>query len=231
MSKRILVVDDEYEVVKLVRAYLEEAGFRVAVASDGPSAVAQFATYQPALVILDLMLPGLDGLEVARRIRRGSEVPIIMLTARTDEADRVAGLELGADDYVIKPFSARELVSRVRAVLRRAEGGLPKQKLLEANEIRVDLDKHEVSVRGQVVELTPMEFDLLAFLMQHPGRVFTRLQLLEAVRGAAYESFDRSIDAHIKRLRQKIEHDPKAPRYVLTVFGVGYKFASPRDQL
>jgi len=225
MSKRILVVDDEATVVRLVRGYLEQAGFRVATAFDGPGALAQFDAWQPDLVILDLMLPGLDGLEVARRIRKRSDVPIIMLTARGAEADRVAGLELGADDYVVKPFSVRELVSRVRAVLRRAEGGLPRPSVLEAGEIRLELDKHEAWVRGRRVELTPMEFDLLALLMQHPGRAFTRLQILEALRGAAYGSFERSIDAHVKRLRRKIEPDPKNPRYVLTVYGVGYKFS------
>lgn len=225
MSKRILVVDDEATVVRLVRSYLEQAGFHVATASDGPSALAQFDAWRPDLVILDLMLPGMDGLEVARRIRKKSDVPIIMLTARVDEVDRVTGLELGADDYVVKPFSVRELVSRVRAVLRRAEGGLPRPAVLEASGIRLDLDKHEAWVEGRRVELTPMEFDLLALLMQHPGRAFTRLQLLEALRGPSYGSFERSIDAHIKRLRRKIEPDPKNPRYILTVYGVGYKFS------
>jgi two-component system alkaline phosphatase synthesis response regulator PhoP len=225
MSKRILVVDDEDWVVKLVRGYLEEAGFRVATASDGAGALAQFDAYRPALVILDLMLPEIDGLEVARRIRKRSDVPIIMLTARGEEPDRVAGLELGADDYVVKPFSPRELVSRVRAVLRRAEEGVPPAEILEFEGIRLDMAEHKVWVNETPVELTPMEFDLLAFLMRHPARVFTRLQLLEAIRGVAYESFERSIDAHIKRLRQKIELDPKRPRYVVTVYGVGYKFS------
>ncbi len=229
MSKRILVIDDEEWVVRLVQSYLEQAGFRVATASDGSEALVQFEVYRPALVILDLMLPAVDGLEVARRIRKKSDVPIIMLTARTEEADRVAGLELGADDYVVKPFSARELVSRVRAVLRRAEQGLPRPEILEAGGIRLDLAGRRAWMEEHPVELTPMEFDLLAFMMQHPGRVFTRLQLLEAVRGVAYESFERSIDAHIKRLRQKIESDPKQPRYIITVYGVGYKFEAQGD--
>lgn len=223
-SKRILVVDDEDWVVRLVRSYLEQAGFRVATAADGNEALAQFEAYRPALVILDLLMPGIDGLEVARRIRKKSEVPIIMLTARADEVDRVTGLELGADDYVVKPFSARELVSRVRAVLRRTEHGLPRPEIIEAGELRLDLSRRQVWVSEQPADLTTMEFDLLAFMMQHPGRVFTRLQLLEAVRGTAYESFDRAIDAHMKRLRQKIEPNPKKPRYIVTVYGVGYKF-------
>ncbi len=225
MNERILVVDDDEGVLRIVKDYLTQAGFHVAVASDGPAALAQFDAFQPALVILDLMLPQLDGLEVARRLRKKSDVPIIMLTARTDEVDRVAGLELGADDYVVKPFGVRELISRVRAVLRRTDGGLPKPVVLEAKEIQVNLDRRQVWVRGQPVELTPMEFDLLALLMQHRGKVFTRLQILEDLRGVAYESFERSVDAHIKRLRQKIEFDPKSPRYVLTVYGVGYRFS------
>lgn len=224
MNERILVVDDDEGVLRINRDYLEQAGFHVAVASDGLAALAQFDAFQPALVILDLMLPQLDGLEVARRLRKKSEVPIIMLTARTDEVDRVTGLELGADDYVVKPFSAREMISRVRAVLRRTEGGLSKPVVLETREIQVNLETRQAWIRGQRVELTPMEFDLLVLLMQHPGKVFTRLQILEALRGVAYESFERSVDAHVKRLRQKIEIDPKNPRYVLTVYGTGYRF-------
>lgn len=225
MNNHILVVDDEDWICELVGRYLEQAGFDVATASDGSKALMQFARRRPDLVILDWMLPGLDGLEVAAQIRKRSDVPIIMLTARTDEADRIKGLEFGADDYVVKPFSARELEARVRAVLRRSQGDSTKAIVLEAGEIRVEIDQHEVTVGGRQVDLSPMEFDLLAFLMKYPGRVFTRLELLEALRGTTYESFERSIDSHIKRLRQKIEPDPKNPRYVLTVFGVGYKFA------
>jgi DNA-binding response OmpR family regulator len=224
MNEHILVVDDEAWVLQTVQGYLESSGFSVATASDGPGALAEFATREPALVILDWMLPGLDGPEVAGHIRQQSNVPIIMLTARVDEEDRITGLELGADDYIVKPFSARELEARVRAVLRRSGGDRDPQIVLEAGDIRLDVEQHEVVVRGQPVELTPMEFDLLVYLMQRPGRVFTRLELLEALRGTTYETFERSIDSHIKRLRQKIEPDPKAPRYVLTVFGVGYKF-------
>ena len=230
MNKRILVVDDEEWVRELVGRYLEQAGFDVVTAADGRKALTQFDSHRPDLVILDWMLPGLDGLEVATRIRKESSVPIIMLTARTDEGDRIKGLEFGADDYVVKPFSTRELEARVRAVLRRSQGNFAKAALLESGEIRVEIDQHEVLVGGRLVDLSSMEFDLLVFLMEHPGRVFTRLELLEALRGTTYESFERSIDSHIKRLRQKIEPDPKNPRYVLTVFGVGYKFAKNGDE-
>jgi len=229
MNEHILVVDDEAWVLQTIRGYLEDSGFSVATASDGPGALAEFTAREPALVILDWMLPGMDGPEVAGRIRQQSNVPIIMLTARVDEEDRITGLELGADDYVVKPFSARELEARVRAVLRRSGGDRGPQIVLKAGDIRLDVEQHEVVVRGQPVGLTPMEFDLLAYLMQHPGRVFTRLELLEAVRGTTYESFERSIDSHIKRLRQKIESNTQTPRCVLTVFGVGYKFAKGDD--
>jgi DNA-binding response OmpR family regulator len=225
MNKRILVVDDEKWVRELVGHYLEAAGFDVVTAADGRKALTQFDSQRPDLVILDWMLPGLDGLEVATRIRKECSVPIIMLTARTEEGDRIKGLEFGADDYVVKPFSTRELEARIRAVLRRSQGNSGKATLLESGEIRVEIDQHAVRVGGRLANLSAMEFDLLVFLMENPGRVFTRLELLEALRGTTYESFERSIDSHIKRLRQKIEPDPKNPRYVLTVFGVGYKFA------
>jgi len=220
----ILVVDDESWVRQLVRGYLEQAGFAVVTASDGREAIDALEHSELDLVILDWMLPKLDGMEVATRIRRDSDVPIIMLTARTEEADRVSGLEAGADDYVTKPFSVRELEARVRVVLRRTEEGRSKPRSLRAGEIYLNLDEREIRIEKDSIQLTAMEFDLLAFLMQHPGRVFTRLELLEAVRGTTYESFERSIDSHVRRLRQKIEPDPKVPRYVLTVFGVGYKF-------
>ncbi len=230
MNNRILVVDDEEWVLRLIQGYLEQAGFNVATAADGTRALAKFNTYRPDLVVLDWMLPGLDGIEVAKRIRQQSNVPIIMLTARADEGDRIKGLELGADDYVVKPFSARELEARVRAVLRRSQGDPGRPAVLEFGDIRLDIDQHEAWLSGRRVELSPMEFDLLVFLMEHPGRVFTRLELLEALRGTTYESFERSIDSHVKRLRQKIEPDPKTPRYVLTVFGVGYKFAKSEEE-
>ena len=227
MAIKILVVDDERWVVQAVRSYLEDAHFDVISAYDGSEALTQFDRHEPDLIILDWMLPELDGISVAQQIRQRSGVPIIMLTAKVDEDDRVDGLEAGADDYVVKPFSARELEARVRAVLRRASGrGAP---ILTVGEMRMDPAQRQLWVGEESIELTAMEFDLLAFLMTYPGRVFTRLELLEAVRGEPYESFERSVDSHIKRLRQKIEPDPKSPQFILTVFGVGYKLAREND--
>jgi len=223
MTTRILVVDDEPWVVQSVRSYLEAAHFDVVAAYDGAEAITLFDTHDPHLIILDWMLPEIDGLSVARYVRERSSVPIIMLTARVDEDDRVRGLETGADDYVVKPFSARELEARVRAVLRRSSG--KSSSTMEVGPVRLHHEQRQVHVRGEAVELTAMEFDLLAFLMAQPGRVFTRLELLEAVRGDAYSGFERSIDSHIKRLRQKVESDSQNPTLILTVFGVGYKFA------
>ena len=223
MTTRILVVDDEPWVVQSVRSYLEAAHFEVVAAYDGKEAIAQFDAHNPDLIILDWMLPEMDGITVAQQLRQRSRVPIIMLTARVDEEDRILGLETGADDYVIKPFSARELEARVRAVLRRSKGGT--SSVLEVGSIQLDHEQRQVRVSGEMIELTAMEFDLLAFLMAQPGRVFTRLELLEAVRGDAYGGFERSVDSHIKRLRQKIESDPHEASLILTVFGVGYKLA------
>ena len=224
MAKKILVVEDEKKLVTIVRGYLEQAGFNVVTAFDGQEALTVFRHEKPALVLLDLNLPKIDGLDVCRTLRKESNVPVIMLTARVEEADRLIGLELGADDYIVKPFSPREVVARVRAVLRRTEGESAKAEVLTAGDLVVDLAKHAAQVRGKPVELTPTEFDLLAVMMQNPGRAFTRLHLLDQVQGQTFEGYERTIDAHIKNLRQKIERDPKNPRYVLTVFGVGYKF-------
>ncbi len=219
----MLGVDDDKWVVQAIRSYLEQAHFEVITAYNGKDAIAQFERNRPDLVILDWMLPEIDGLSVAERIRRRSDVPIIMLTARTDEVDRLTGFQHGVDDYVVKPFSARELEARVRAVLRRSEEkGTP---IIEVGGLRLDQEERLLWVEGKPVELPAMGFDLLAFLMRHPGRVFTRLELLQAVRGEDYSGFERSIDSHIKRLRQRIEPDPRNPRYILTVFGVGYKLA------
>jgi DNA-binding response OmpR family regulator len=224
-GETILVVDDEPKIVKTVRAYLENAGFRVATAGEGQVALTVFRHEKPALVILDLGLPGMDGIDVARALRRESDVPIIMLTARVDETDKLIGLELGADDYVTKPFSPRELVARVRAVLRRVAGEREQAPPpIVAGDVQIDLERRRVIVGDRVVELTPTQFDLLAVLARHPGRVFTRLELLDRVQGYAFEGYERTVDAHIKNLRQKIEPDPKQPRYLLTVYGVGYKF-------
>lgn len=225
MSKKILVVDDEKKIANVVRGYLEQAGYSVVVAHDGPQAIAAFRREKPNLVLLDLNLPGMDGLDVARALRKEFSVPIIMLTARVEEADRLIGLELGADDYVLKPFSPREVVARVRAVLRRVGGETAPAEILQAGKLILDLAKHTATLGAAAVELTPTEFNLLAALMQNPGRAFTRLQLLDRVQGESYEGYERTIDAHIKNLRQKIGDDPKDPRYILTVFGVGYKFA------
>lgn len=226
MPPTILVVDDEPQIVKVLHGYLEQAGFRVITAGDGPAALAQHKREQPDLVLLDLNLPGLDGLDVARRLRAVSPVPIIMVTARVEESDRLVGLELGADDYVLKPFSPKEVVARVRAVLRRAAAEPAPSGLIRAGDIVVDPVRHTVTRAGQSIDLTPTEFNLLAVLAREPGRVFTRLQLLDAAQGDAFEGYERTVDAHIKNLRAKLERDPRQPDYVLTVFGVGYKFAA-----
>jgi DNA-binding response OmpR family regulator len=224
--KRILVVEDEMKIARLVRDYLEHAGFDVTVASDGEAAVASARGTKPDLVVLDLGLPGRDGLDVARELRRSSSVPIVMLTARGDETDRVVGLELGADDYVVKPFSPKELVARVRAVLRRTAGmSRSSAEVLRVAGVEVDLLRRRVTVQGRGVELTPTEFDLLVTFVREPGRVFTRGQLLDALHGVAIESYERAIDAHVKNIRKKIEPTPGRHRYLLTVHGVGYRFA------
>lgn len=224
MYGAILVVDDEPAIVKQARDYLEQSGFQVFTAGDGVTALSVARQSGPDLIVLDLNLPGMDGLDVCRALRRASDVPIIMLTARVDEADRLVGLELGADDYIVKPFSPRELVARVRAVLRRVRGGVHTPGLIRAGELEIDLSGHRVTRAGQPIDLTRSEFDLLAVLAQHPGQTMTRMQLLDRLYGVAYEGYDRSIDTHIKNLRRKVEPDPAAPRYVLTVYGVGYKF-------
>jgi DNA-binding response OmpR family regulator len=225
-GETILVVDDEPKIVKTVRAYLEGAGFRVVTAHDGQTALTVYRHEKPALVVLDLGLPSMDGIDVTRTLRRDGNVPIIMLTARVDEADKLIGLELGADDYVTKPFSPRELVARVRAVLRRT--GAEREQApppIVAGEITIDRERRQVTSGGRVVELTATEFDLLVVLARHPGRVFTRLELLDRVQGYAFEGYERTVDAHIKNLRQKLEPDPKKPHYIQTVYGVGYRFA------
>ncbi len=224
MSSAILIVEDEIELVRVLRDYLERAGFRVQTASNGPEAVSHFQHAAPDLVLLDLNLPGMDGLDVARQMRRESEVPIIMVTARVEETDRLIGLELGADDYITKPFSPREVVARVRAVLRRAQGPGEAPAVIHASDIEIDLARHRASVAGRPVDLTPTEFSLLAALARQPGRAFTRLQLLQATQGEAYEGYERTVDAHVKNLRAKIEPKPREPYYIETVFGVGYRF-------
>jgi two-component system alkaline phosphatase synthesis response regulator PhoP len=220
----VLVVDDERQIATIARDYLTRAGFAVVVASDGASGLEMARQKRPDLVVLDLGLPRLDGLDVARAIRRDSEVPIIMLTARVDEADRLRGFEVGADDYITKPFSPRELVARVSSVLRRARHTPAGPSRFEVADLSIDAAKLRVERRGAPVDLTATEFNLLATLARYPGRVFTRAQLLDAVRGTDVEAFERAIDAHVKNVRRKLERDPHRPRYLLTVYGIGNKF-------
>jgi len=233
--KTILVVDDEPRIAELARDYLEHAGFAVRVAIDGPGALTLAREHHPDLVVLDLGLPGLDGLDVTRQLRAGAttaDLPIVMLTARDDELDKLLGLELGADDYLTKPFSPRELVARVRAGLRRAErpAGANAGDLIRAGELTLDVARMRTDLAGRSIDLTPTEFTLLATLARQPGRIFTRSQLLDALHGVAFESYERAIDSHIKNLRRKIEPEPRQPRHVLTVYGVGYRFADDRDE-
>ncbi len=224
MSQTILVVDDEPQIVRVVRSYLEQAGFRVVTAYNGKDALFTARHEHPDLVVLDLQLPGMDGWEFARRIRAEQPgVGIIMLTARVEEADRIVGLELGADDYVTKPFSPRELLARVRAVLRRMQATPAPSEVLRVGELMLDRGRREVARAGEPVELTPTEFEILAALMSAPGRVFSRARLLEAAQGVAFEAYERTVDAHIKNLRRKIEPDPAKPSIILTVRGIGYR--------
>jgi two-component system alkaline phosphatase synthesis response regulator PhoP len=224
----ILLVDDEPKIVQLGRDYLERAGFKVVTAADGAGALAAFRSDRPDLVVLDLGIPGPDGLDVTRLVRKESNVPIVMLTARGEESDKLVGLELGADDYMVKPFSPKELVARVRAVLRRAEGGAASAPdVIRVADLTLDLPRMSLTVGDRPVELTATEFHLLAALARQPGRILTRAQLLDAVHGVAFESYERAIDTHIKNLRRKVEPEPHAPRYILTVYGVGYKLAEP----
>ena len=223
-QQTVLVVDDEPQIVKVLRGYLEKASFRVVTAEDGQQALMLAKREKPDLVLLDLNLPGLDGIEVAHRLRMTSSVPIIMVTARVEETDRLVGLELGADDYVTKPFSPREVIARVRAVLRRASSQSATPDFIRAADIEIDITRHSVMRGPAAVDLTPTEFAILATLAREPGRAFTRLQLLEAAQGQTFEGYERTVDAHIKNLRAKLELNPKQPKYILTVFGVGYKF-------
>lgn len=224
MNELILVVEDEPKISKLAQDYLERGGFQVVLAADGVTALATARHKRPNLVILDLNLPGMDGLDVCRALRRESDVPVIMLTARVDETDRLIGLELGADDYITKPFSPRELVARVRAVLRRVRGGVQPAEVIRVGDLEIDVNGHRISRAGQEVHLTRTEFTLLAVLAQNAGQTFSREQLLDRLHGVVYDGFDRSIDSHIKNLRRKLEPDPLDPIYIVTIYGVGYKF-------
>ncbi len=226
-GSRLLVIDDEPAIGSMVKEYMEAQGYDVAWAPDGPAGLDLVRAIRPDLVILDLMLPGRSGLDVYRELRAMGDIPVIMLTARSDEVDRVVGLELGADDYVTKPFSLRELAARVRAVLRRVgKGAVCPQPVLRAGDIEIDTERREVTVAGRPVALTPTEFAILSYLAERPGRVASRLQLLTAALGEAYAGYERSIDTHVSNLRKKIEDDPANPRRILTVYSVGYKLAA-----
>jgi DNA-binding response OmpR family regulator len=229
MSKTILVVDDEDNLRTLVKAYLEQADFRVVTAKNGREALFLARQERPDLIVLDLMMPEMDGYEFIRLHRKERETPIILLTARVEDTDKVLGLELGADDYVTKPFSPRELTARVRAVLRRAGQAPQESELLRAADVVLDRAARTVKAGDRNLDLTPSEFDLLATLIAAPGRVFTRLELLERVQGEAYEGYERTVDVHVKNLRGKLENDPRHPRYIETVYGVGYRFAAENE--
>jgi two-component system alkaline phosphatase synthesis response regulator PhoP len=229
MTKKILVVDDEPQILIVLKAYLENAGFRVATASDGRDIYTIFQREKPDFMILDLNLPGMDGLEICKAIRRESNIPILMLTARVEETDRLIGLELGADDYVIKPFSPREIVARVKTIFRRTTQDVEKPDIVRAGDLVIDMEKHTIILGDKHIDLTPTEFDILVTLAKQPRRVFTRLQILELAQGDAFEGYERTIDAHIKNIRIKLEPDPKKPIYIQTVFGVGYKFDAGND--
>ncbi len=232
MSQRILVVDDDKQIVRLVRSYLEQDGYQVLTAYDGATALRTIHTERPDLVVLDLMLPDLDGWAITRAVRGDmsiAKLPIIMLTARVEDADTIVGLELGADDYVTKPFNPRELVARVRAVMRRTSGAPTHSQIIELNGLRIDLDRHLVTRDGQPIDVTPTEFDVLRVLMEYPGHAFTRAELIEKGLGYGYEGLDRGVDSHVKNLRKKLEPDPGHPVYIETVYGVGYRLGTQRD--
>ncbi len=224
VTKTIMVVDDEKHLVSLVESYLNQEGYRVVTAYNGREALAVARKEDPDLIILDIMMPEMDGHEFIEKFRHDRSTPIILLTARVEEEEQVIGLELGADDYVTKPFRPRELMARVRAVLRRAGQTEPPAKVLKVADITLDRDSRSVQVNQRFVDLTPSEFDLLAALMTSPGRVFSRLDLLDIIQGIRYEGYQRTIDLHIKNLRAKIESDPRMPRYIETIYGVGYRF-------
>lgn len=225
MPYSVLVADDDANLRKMLQEYFQKENFIVYTARDGLEALTAVQQYKPSILLLDLMLPEIDGWEVCRRLRRQSPVPIIMLTARDDEADRLVGLEIGADDYVTKPFSLRELAARVRALLRRSYGEiLQAEEVLRSGELELDIGQHILRRSGMSIELTPIEFSLLEMLMRSPKRVFNRLQLMENTHGFAFDGYERTMDAHIRNLRRKIEADSRKPEYILTVYGIGYKF-------
>lgn len=229
-TKKILVVDDEPQIVKVLQAYLEKDGFQVLTAFDGLAALKTIEREKFDFIILDLNLPGMDGLDVCREVRRDSNVPILMLTARVEEVDKLIGLELGADDYVVKPFSPREVVARIRTIMRRTNPANMKGEIIRAGNLVIDLEQHTVQLEDKQIDLTPTEFEILVTLARNPRRVFSRLQIMEQAQGDAFEGYERTIDAHIKNLRLKLEPNPKQPVYIQTVFGLGYKFEKSIDE-
>lgn len=229
MTQRILVVDDDKQIVRLVRSYLEQAGYQALTVADGEAALHSIRRDRPDLVVLDVMLPHRDGWEITRAVRSDpglASIPIIMLTARVEDTDRIIGLELGADDYITKPFNPREVVARVRAVLRRAGGALAPSRVLQSGGLVMDLDRHTVAIDGQIIDLTPTEYDLLKMFMEHPGHVLTRQDLIEKGLGYEYAGIERTVDSHIKNLRKKLGTDTSDSKYIHTVHGVGYRFQS-----
>jgi DNA-binding response OmpR family regulator len=221
----VLLVDDDEKLVQLLKTYFEKEGFITYAAYDGLQAIQLVREKKPSIMVLDIMLPEMDGWDVCRKIRRENEVPIIMLTAREEESDRLIGLEIGADDYVTKPFSPKEVVARAKVILRRMNQEFVKKVPLQIGNIYIDLERHQVSQNGEMIELTATEFKILELFVTHAGRVFTRLQIVEQTQGDSFEGYDRTIDVHIKNLRRKLEANTKEPRYILTIYGVGYKFA------
>lgn len=225
-----LIVDDDIKLVQLLKTYFDKEGFITYTANDGLVAMQEVRQRKPDIMILDLMLPGLDGWDVCRRIRRDNDIPIIMLTARDEESDRLVGLEIGADDYVSKPFSPKEVVARAKVILRRTHKEVVQQGVIKAGGLTIDLERHQVMNGTQLVDLTPTEFKLLEVLADNAGKVFSRLQIVEQTQGYTFEGYERTIDAHIKNLRRKLEDNPKEPQYILTVYGIGYKFAGGKDE-
>ncbi len=229
-QKSVLIVDDDVKLVELLAVYFQKDGFIVYTAYDGLDALQAARKKQPDILVLDLMLPGMDGWDICRTLRKESEMPILMLTARDEESDRLVGLEIGADDYVTKPFSPKEVVARVKAILRRTRGTTGKAVQLRMGEIVVDLEQYQVTKGGEPVELTPTEFKIVELLAGNPGRVFSRLQIVEQTQGYSFEGYERTIDSHIKNLRRKLEDNPREPVYILTVYGVGYRTAGSQSE-
>lgn len=229
-SYSVLIVDDDIKLVKLLQTYFVKEGFVTYCADNGLDALQLVNERKPDILILDLMLPELSGWDVCRKIRKDNDLPILMLTARDDESDRLIGLEIGADDYVTKPFSPKEVVARVKAILRRTHGKFVKSEALKIGSIRIDWERHEVTRDNKLIELTPTEFKLLEVLAVNSGKVFSRLHLAEKTQGYTFEGYERTIDAHIKNLRRKIEFNPKEPQYIQTVYGIGYKFIGDANE-